>query len=394
MENRDPYLTCIVCGMETSSWTPNKIDKERPDWRKMREQNPHQPVIIPASDLEAVDFIGEELATLWAAFYRAIIDDPTTNSLFISGINRKGDCTCPGPVINDPDKACVFFMPRRRGRAQSRFTDFHPVNMSGYDKNRAAGKRIGYAIHAACWLLLDRVIGADLVTNNLRAFVDTVSAFWKKPANRCSWETESIWEVGPPEQDPQCWYEPDSVGLRKIEEVGELDEDGYPREFTKRDIHAPNNPFRIVDIAELVGRVALPKQGEGVDGSFQPNGTSSAIAAICCLPTDIALLIVDTIYTTREFCRARVQDTRNLLRATGWVLPRSYWVARCNPAVVFEVQDLLDSGKAADWAALCLGLEELQLHPDWYCNSGLNHRRKILGFLAEIKEGFAERLLP
>lgn len=39
-----------------------------------------------------------------------------------------------------------------------------------------------------------------------------------------------------------------------------------------------------------------------------------------------------------------------------------------------STHDLVRAGCVVDWASLCLGLEELILDKDCYCNSGLKNR--------------------
>ncbi|KAL5335053.1 hypothetical protein BJX70DRAFT_401942 [Aspergillus crustosus] len=100
--------------------------------------------------------------------------------------------------------------------------------------------------------------------------------------------------------------------------------------------------------SSLIERVIIPGTLAEDEKNEQGISISDYEAPICRLPLEIALLIVDTIYMSRVFCRERINDSRSFLKATGWVLPKSSWVSRCMPKLVFEVQDLVDSGQDVD----------------------------------------------
>lgn len=121
-------------------------------------------------------------------------------------------------------------------------------------------------------------------------------------------------------------------------------------------------------------------------------GRAARVPWITRVPLDIAVLIIDEIYYEKGYDRARVQDTRNLLRAFSWTLPDSYWIARCRGHMPVEVDMLHEAGSVADWAAFCLGLEELMLTCHWYCSSGLALRARIFEVLDFVKEVFFQRL--
>jgi hypothetical protein len=110
------------------------------------------------------------------------------------------------------------------------------------------------------------------------------------------------------------------------------------------------------------------------------------------LPLDLAVTIVDLVYETQPHCQQRIDDIRNLLEAFRWNLPNTYWQARCNKQLLFELDDLIKAGTAVDWSGLCLGIEELLLDGDWYCNSGLNNRGRTLKLLSGIKKNFLHLL--
>ncbi|KAL4935292.1 hypothetical protein BDV06DRAFT_228965 [Aspergillus oleicola] len=316
-------------------------------------------------------------------FFRAIIDDPKKDDVFISGIASGVQIVSfPGPVPTDPTKAALSCgLPH-----ESEWTvDFRAANIQERDKNKDAGRIIGYCVHAYCWLLLGRLFGYEIVQQNLGVFVKVARTFWRR--HQKEWDSET-----PHTANDDCWYDRDSVGLRRGEELEpdgsqpiheEEDYEEYDEKYWREcrpPAHEVGNPLRNPALQDLIARCIQ-------DQASQSKRRENSNPPIYRLPLEIQVLIVDLIYA-RPFCRERVEDMRNFLEAVYWTLPSSYWIPRCNPSLVFEVQDLVDGGKPVDWAALCLGLEELHLNPNWYCNSGLNHRRRVLEWMGELKPMF------
>ncbi|OJZ80547.1 hypothetical protein ASPFODRAFT_53098 [Aspergillus luchuensis CBS 106.47] len=60
------------------------------------------------------------------------------------------------------------------------------------------------------------------------------------------------------------------------------------------------------------------------------------------------------------------------------------------PRLIFEVQDIIEAGTPIHWAYFCHGLHELLLQEDWYCNSGLYLKGRILHLTERLKECFLE----
>ncbi|KAJ9232073.1 hypothetical protein DTO166G5_6401 [Paecilomyces variotii] len=148
--------------------------------------------------------------------------------------------------------------------------------------------------------------------------------------------------------------------------------------------HWPANPLRILDIQKLIERVT-----QSHDTVMKPDiRKPRRLAKAADLPLDIAVVIINIIYKSQPHSRERIEDTRNILDAFEWKLPNAYWQSRCNPELVFEVGDLIRAEHVVDWANFCLGLEELLLDKDWYCNSGLNNRGRTLKLIAAIKKRF------
>ncbi|KAE8404415.1 hypothetical protein BDV37DRAFT_294057 [Aspergillus pseudonomiae] len=143
--------------------------------------------------------------------------------------------------------------------------------------------------------------------------------------------------------------------------------------------HMSSSPFIIRDIQTLI-TVATNEHGK-------PLGQGARWRSIVAnVPVKVIMIIIDTIYERRPPCPERIQDTRNVLEAFQWKIPDSYWHRRCNPSLVFEVQDAIKAGTQIDWVYFFLGLHELLLQEDWYCNSGLYFRGRIL-YLVECIEG-------
>ncbi|KAE8370157.1 hypothetical protein BDV27DRAFT_140602 [Aspergillus caelatus] len=86
---------------------------------------------------------------------------------------------------------------------------------------------------------------------------------------------------------------------------------------------------------------------------------------------EILMVIIDTIYHSCPPGHERTFDIRNRC---------------CKLILVFEVQDVIQAGTQINWAYLCLGLHELFLQEDWYCNGGLYFRGRIL-YLIECIRG-------
>ncbi|KAL2863964.1 uncharacterized protein BJX67DRAFT_384144 [Aspergillus lucknowensis] len=107
-------------------------------------------------------------------------------------------------------------------------------------------------------------------------------------------------------------------------------------------------------------------------------------------PVEIALMIINQIQYGSSLSQERIRDTRSALEAFQWTLRDSYWIKRCEPELVYEVGDLVASGKSVDSAEFCLGPEELMVEPHWFCNSGLECRKRILRLLRGIKARFDE----
>ncbi|RHZ63443.1 uncharacterized protein CDV56_107656 [Aspergillus thermomutatus] len=368
---RDPTLCCVICGAELPMYAVEEVLEEREDWRELANKRRRKSVIVPAEELEQTDFV--KYPYLWSFWFRAILDDPKTSQMFLSGISNGLSINFrPRPVPRDPQRASLLNLALTENHWNA---DFHMANLFEPDWNREAGERIAYPIHPHCWLLLDRFVGHDLIMSSLHAFVRAVKGFWK--------ENKRHWAVflDHVSVDAVCY----NKGPHWPTEQGTPDScPEYPDAIRKW--HAPGSPLRIPDIQRLITQNLLSQR----DNSGQ--GQNKIESPVFCLPLDLAVTIVDLMYKTQPHCQQRIDDTRNLLEAFRWRLPNTYWQARCNTPLLFELDDLIKAGTAVNWPGLCLGIEELLLDDDWYCNSGLNNRARTLKLLNGIKEGFLHLL--
>lgn len=224
---------------------------------------------------------------------------------------------------------------------------------TGLDRPR---ERVGYptSIHAHWWVLLDRVIGHEIVQKHLRESIRAVEAYWSH--NRVHW-------------DPSVF----SMGHGMICCRMGLLESWWPI------FHFTGSPLRMPEIQNLIAQATRE-----CPGVVHLRGHS----VIVNLPLDITILIVDQIYGSRPCSWKLVRDTRNLLEAFQWKLPGVYWRTRCDYRLVFKVDDLIREKRPVNWREFCLGLEELLLDKNWFCNSGMRIRQRTLTSLGGIKERF------
>jgi hypothetical protein len=268
----------------------------------------------------------------------------------------------PAPIMIDSDKALVF--PGPKWKCQRWNIDFHMANLFDADRNRENGELIGYPMHPHCWLLVDRFLGHGVVKQDLRAFIQAIEIYWR--ADRTLWAPDLIHDT----YEYPC-YDNAAPSIKQ----------NCPRYATGTSYraHVSSSPLIIHDIQTLIARATQEHE--------KTLGRAVKLRSIVAdIPVEIIMIIIDTIYQSRPPCHERIEDTRNVLEAFQWKLPDSYWQRRCNPTLVFEVQDVLKAGTQIDWVYFCLGLHELFLQEDWYCNSGLFFRGRIL-YLIECIRG-------
>ncbi|KAB8224331.1 hypothetical protein BDV33DRAFT_227209 [Aspergillus novoparasiticus] len=297
--NGGPYLCCVLCGIESFLYIRSELRKAHKDWGRS--------LIVRAAELEQLDL--ETDPPMWSFFYRAMLDDPKTDHLSISGISphlmvdRKRH-----RVMIDSDKALRWNI------------GFRMANLFETDWNREKRLVIGYVMHPHCWLLVDRFLRHGIVKQDLRAFIQAIEIFWR--ADRTLWMPDLIHDTS---------------------------------EYPCYDHAAP--PFIIRDIQMLI-TVATNELGK----SLRQRARLRSIVAN--VPLEVIMIVIDTIYESRPPCPERIQDTRNVLEAFQLKLPDSYWQRRCNPILIFEAQDVIKAGTQIDGVYFCLGLHELLLQED------------------------------
>ncbi|KAI9374180.1 hypothetical protein BJX61DRAFT_541013 [Aspergillus egyptiacus] len=430
-----PVFGCVICGADLDRDYDNNPIEERADWedlisRRRRSKNPARSIIVPAAEVEEMDFVAR---SGWQHFFRAILEEPETDRVFLSGIEYSmRPYICRVPILIDPNKARLMGYVKYQNHWNA---DYYMANLFGWDRHKAEGRRVGYPVHAHCWLLACRLIGVETVPENLQEFIQAVKGFWK--GKKKNWNIFPAHDPGEAacfdqgvfgyrenairtvdfeedEKEEEEEGDEEESDAEDIDEEDEEDEESEAEEDVDEDVdvdvdeedeereaeeeeedvgeeeeseaeenvredevyHQPGSPFRIPAIQELMRRVTSER-------SSRPRPHPAVH-----VPVEIALMIVDLIYKSRPLCQERVDDTRNLMEAFHWDVPDTYWISRCDPKLIFEVDDLVASGKRVDWAGFCLGLEELMVDPHWFCNSGLEYRRRIIRTLDGIKERF------
>jgi hypothetical protein len=214
------------------------------------------------------------------------------------------------------------------------------------NKKISRAEQIGYAVHAHCWILVDRIIGFELVEDNLKIFLNTVEKFWA--------ENVELWR-----RDP--WYEPGSPVSSRTSDS--LDEPTW------------ENPAILPRIQEIVEKAIRQPYAD----SQSRQTLSSAVSHI---PLDIAIQLVEWVKLIS------VADTRNMLTAFGWRLPDSYWKRFCKMDLIFEYSDLKKTNLPVNWQLIALATEEIMEDPEWDRNTGLGTRRGIFRYLGQMKTIF------
>ncbi|PLB43715.1 hypothetical protein P170DRAFT_468499 [Aspergillus steynii IBT 23096] len=288
---------------------------ERHGWKIAKYKNfspqNNRSLTIPSAELEKMDF--KKNPGQWSFFYRSIIEDPQTGDLRVSGI-------FPGATTRMDDEAgrppTDYYSAQIHGkviRNDDQNSVFHMVNLYKPDWNREHGQLVGYPIHSDCWLLLDRVIGHDVIKRNLRLFVKAVEVFWS--IHRRNWE----YAFSRIPRDDQRGERDSWVDLWPDNSFYQHTYCSLSLWSTGKTTQNPGSPYQIPDIDRLIARVTRV-QDSRMGGLSQPRRST-----LPALPPEIKIMIVDTIYNTRPLSRDRTQDVRNTLEAFGWKLPDSFW---------------------------------------------------------------------
>ncbi|KAL3481082.1 hypothetical protein BJX99DRAFT_254060 [Aspergillus californicus] len=324
---------CVVCGNEIL-----RYDYQAKTWIVQECQRSIDPELhknmaskrsIRVPDAVVENAKFNEQPTMWTHFFRAFVENPKHKTMSITGIGTKTHSALL-MAPSDPEMA-------------------------------------GYPVHAHCWLLVDQVIGTGIVKENPAIFIDAVKSYWtankKDPPGRYLKHANT-----------DCRYSWRGASGRA------------PKASCRHEIHQPGNPFHIPEV-EALKKLTLD-QGP----TEQRRRQQQQSPWLTSVPLEIAVMLIDTIYYGKQYTRARAKDSANLLRAMGWKLPDSYWIARCRYHMPREVDLLREAGSVTDWAAFCLGLEERMLTCHWYCGSGLKLRCEIFQRLDIMKDMFFQGL--
>jgi hypothetical protein len=65
----DPLLCCVICGADFPLCDVEEVWEEREDWRELWDKDWSQSVIVPAEELEQMEFV--KYPYLWSFWFRA-----------------------------------------------------------------------------------------------------------------------------------------------------------------------------------------------------------------------------------------------------------------------------------------------------------------------------------
>ncbi|KAL5358326.1 hypothetical protein BJX96DRAFT_163676 [Aspergillus floccosus] len=316
----DNKLCCVACGAKRRDW------HERPDR------------IFEVSSVELEQTRVSRLTPTVLANCtdpkRLVSDEPRTGHQSISGI-------CAGDQIGE-ESSTAF-----------RYISSDPQEPAFSE--RGMGGRIGYPVHAHCWLLMDRVIGHDVVKANLRAFIEALHNFWRTRPD--------IWgiELGH-EPDERSCYEGDQYWLKR---------------HRARELPPSNDRTRVT-------------QASYSNTVYQLQRRCPAIGAN--LPMEVVEYMIDMIILSQPRYIGVFDDIRNMLKAFEWKLPETTFKARCPTDSLYELDDLVEKGVRIDWEEAWYQVERLLFRHQWYCESGLKNRGRNLKVLYGLKKCFLDTL--
>lgn len=272
----------------------------------------------------------------------------------------------PSPVPRDPQKARIGNALKNPSKYFAKYRCVDMLHPERDDKNR----QIGYIIHAHCWVLLDRVIGHELIEGNLRVFLNAIRQFWN--------ENHALWDLIQVEDGYVDTFYPVHRRLREMPQTTENNQ-------TKR-VDTFQNPAIVPEIQALINQAVrgCPEKDD------HPVRSQHAVAFD--LSLEIVIMIVNIIYDNIYYKQSNICDLRNMLTAFQWRLSDSYWQGRCKKDLIFEFDDLIQNNQTVDWQLLTLGTEELFLKDDWYDEGGLKNRGRTLQLLQGLKRIFLKMM--
>ncbi|KAL4930353.1 uncharacterized protein BDV17DRAFT_289964 [Aspergillus undulatus] len=376
---------CVLCGTEIvicGGITERFLSRGTEHWKDRKTSWFGKSVTAAAGEVEQTGFDDgadyQSYIRPWSVLVRAIIENPETWQLSMSGIGCSTATDCVVPT--NSNKAYIKPAGRRSNPWYTRFrwVDFDLIELQGgwiYRSKRAKKWRTlpqGYILHVDCWLLVDRVIGLSVVKQNLRTFVEATRIFWLE--NPGTWSRELVhWNS---RGCSDGWQ----VGRFKINEGANCCATCW------HNVHTQRSPLRCSGVQEIIDRASRPKHHQSSRGSLSPFAKVD-------IPVELAIMIVDNVYFSAPTSRQTARDTYNMLRAFKWELPGAYWKSRVNTGLIWELRDIKPDADI-DWGALVMMLEERLLTEAWYCSSGLKLRAQLLDNLAVIEGLFLNMLEP
>ncbi|KAJ5670079.1 uncharacterized protein N7477_005442 [Penicillium maclennaniae] len=254
-----------------------------------------------------------------------------------------------GPLHIPNDPAMARIGGKKNARYDScRFSTFYAASI-GRKSHQLHRKKIGYIVHAYCWVLFEWVLGTNLTKRNLTKFIRTSRKYWRKNE---SWELsdDDIYLVEPTQFLPTLEWGCDIY----------------------------QNPLIIPAVQKAIEVAKV----EAEHSKFYFRNFS--------FPLEISLLISECVCPINH-TENDIKDIKNLLLTFQWQLPDFFWRLRLNEDLFIELGELKKTKSSVDWQVLRLGLMSLVANRKWYVSSGLGNRERVLGIMVEIKKGYLER---
>lgn len=129
--------------------------------------------------------------------------------------------------------------------------------------------------------------------------------------------------------------------------------------------------------------LVIPEVQSAIECAKKINNRS-IIPCLTNLPLEISLLIMELV-CPMYYTKTDVEDTRSILSAFQWVLPRSFWEVRLrnHERLLFELKSLKNMSSIS-WQSLCLDMMALLRDSDRYISSGLATRERVLRSIDDI----------
>lgn len=218
------------------------------------------------------------------------------------------------------------------------FTQFNIAFVDREQPQEFHGKTTGHTIHAHCWVLLDRMLNIMSSKTKLQAFVRAAQRYWKTHPTLIPGTIHGYVKG--------LWFPGSELAL---------------------------GPLILPEIQRAITFAIEYANDIKSDPYFHFTN----------LPMDIRILIVELLCPMKYRGRD-VQNTRNMLWAFEWIIPTSFWVARVDEKLLFEL-DSVDKTDSVTWQCLCLELMPFLCDRGLYNSSGLENRRRVQKLIARFQ---------